>query len=148
MYNIENVTAWKRSRLRTYSNGSAQKPLPTLSTFEDAQSSADLQTISNLIRTLVDRRKFRDALPLLDYMDRRNLQPNAYIYVFLLKACANIKDLEFGKRVHARIQYSGLEWTLPLRTSLLSMYTKCKYKSGISAVLTGFHLLVNSYNIS
>jgi hypothetical protein len=103
----------------------------------ESTGDVDLQTISNLIRTLIEGRQFRESLQVLDFMDKHKRQPNATIYILLLKACANLKDLEFGKRVHTHIQRSGLQWTFSLQTSLLGMYTKCKYKPGISATMTG-----------
>jgi pentatricopeptide repeat protein len=113
---------------------------------QDSTGDVDLETLCNLIRTLVDGRQFKEALQVLDFMDRYNLQPNANIYIFLLKACSNIKDLEFGKRVHTRIQRGGLELTLPLQNSLLNMYIRCKDKSGISTTLTGFYLVLQVFN--
>ena len=54
-----------------------------------------------------------------------SVKPTAYTFVALLKACANLKDVERGKILHYEIISSNLETQLFVGSSLIDMYAKC-----------------------
>ncbi|KAI5058870.1 hypothetical protein GOP47_0027040 [Adiantum capillus-veneris] len=64
------------------------------------------------------------ALPLYHCMLQSNVQPNAYCYTALLKACANPASLNKGMLLHDHIVQEGFDWNATVNNTLIDMYVK------------------------
>ncbi|WP_191113336.1 hypothetical protein, partial [Acinetobacter pittii] len=51
--------------------------------------------------------------------------PRSYTLVTALKACAFLKDLEQGQKIHSQAMENGFEQDSFVGNSLISMYVKC-----------------------
>eukprot|EP01018_Ginkgo_biloba_P026430 Gb_07153 [translate_table: standard] len=75
--------------------------------------------------TLCKDGKLKQALCILHKMAEEGIPVESYMYASVLQGCANTKALAEGRQVHANILKTGIERNLSLRTTLVSMYTKC-----------------------
>ncbi|KAF8412813.1 hypothetical protein HHK36_000784 [Tetracentron sinense] len=66
-----------------------------------------------------------EALLLFTEMEEEGEDPDEVTMVSLLSACAELKDLEYGKKLHLRIRESDMKVCVFLGTALVDMYTKC-----------------------
>lgn len=67
----------------------------------------------------------KEALILFTEMEREGQEPDEVTMVSTLSACAQLKDLDYGKRLHLQIKKSGLKICTILGTALVDMYAKC-----------------------
>ncbi|EFJ35252.1 hypothetical protein SELMODRAFT_80412 [Selaginella moellendorffii] len=67
----------------------------------------------------------REALELYEEMDERGVDPNDKTFACVLSACAGLKDMERGKKVHRRIRESVARVDTVLQNALLNLYAKC-----------------------
>ncbi|KAJ7561573.1 hypothetical protein O6H91_03G034000 [Diphasiastrum complanatum] len=58
-------------------------------------------------------------------MQREGLNPDKYVFVAVLKACANMRALEEGRRIHAHVIANGCETEIYVGSSLIDMYANC-----------------------
>lgn len=65
------------------------------------------------------------ALRMYRSMREAGLEPDKFIFVNLLKACANTANLDEGRRVHAEAALYSYETDIYVGTCLLNMYAKC-----------------------
>ncbi|CAN6471719.1 unnamed protein product [Victoria cruziana] len=68
---------------------------------------------------------WNDTLELFDRMQEEGFAPNKYVFPSVLRACANLSDLETGKRIHDVIRDSGIDTDVFVDSSLVDMYAKC-----------------------
>ncbi|KAH7426327.1 hypothetical protein KP509_11G096100 [Ceratopteris richardii] len=67
-----------------------------------------------------------EALRCFDYLQDDGFHPNAVTYVCTLNACGNIKALQKGIEIHAKIEKDGMLGTnLAVGNALIDMYVKC-----------------------
>ncbi|XP_031105227.1 pentatricopeptide repeat-containing protein At3g12770 [Ipomoea triloba] len=66
-----------------------------------------------------------DALKIFSEMRGLNVEPDWVVLVNVLKAYADVDDLEGGKCVHSLVIKMGLEFEQDLRVALTAMYSKC-----------------------
>ncbi|XP_011623525.1 pentatricopeptide repeat-containing protein At5g13270, chloroplastic [Amborella trichopoda] len=52
-------------------------------------------------------------------------EPDGFVFSVILKACAGLNNLKFGKLVHAHILKLGMEKEVSVGTPLVDMYFKC-----------------------
>ncbi|KAJ4818425.1 Pentatricopeptide repeat-containing protein [Rhynchospora pubera] len=77
-----------------------------------------------LISGYVQRGWNKEALDLFNEMMLvGGVKPNAFTYSVILKACANMLDLAFGRQIHAHIAKLGLSSINFVGNALVSMYT-------------------------
>ncbi|KAL6056762.1 Pentatricopeptide repeat-containing protein [Balamuthia mandrillaris] len=67
----------------------------------------------------------KKALELFRQMQKEGMPPDSFTYAIVLKACAMVEDLEFGKQVHAQLHQRGFLPDVILSNALISMYGKC-----------------------
>ncbi|EFJ09238.1 hypothetical protein SELMODRAFT_20442, partial [Selaginella moellendorffii] len=67
----------------------------------------------------------KSALDLYARMRHSCVRPDAGTFVAALDACSVLNSLEDGKKIHAAISASKLEWNVMVATALVSMYGKC-----------------------
>nr|GMC72868.1 pentatricopeptide repeat-containing protein At3g12770 [Ipomoea batatas] len=66
-----------------------------------------------------------DALKIFSEMRGLNVEPDWVVLVNVLRAFADVEDLEGGKCVHSLVIKMGLEFEQDLRVALTAMYSKC-----------------------
>ncbi|XP_077231628.1 pentatricopeptide repeat (PPR-like) superfamily protein [Tasmannia lanceolata] len=69
--------------------------------------------------------KLKEALTILDYLEKQGIPANPTTFSSLLSACARRKALIEGKQIHVHIRINGLEKNEYLCTKLVHMYTSC-----------------------
>eukprot|EP01018_Ginkgo_biloba_P008711 Gb_07638 [translate_table: standard] len=77
------------------------------------------------INKLCREGRLKDALGLLDVMNRRRIGLDSDAYAALLQVCTNMKAFAEGKQVHTHMLSSGVELNIFLSTKLVSMYVMC-----------------------
>jgi len=65
------------------------------------------------------------ALDLFQQMQHEGLQPDTASFVGLLNACASLRALEEGRRIHTYIMQTNCESNIYVSSSLVDMYGKC-----------------------
>ncbi|XP_077240194.1 pentatricopeptide repeat-containing protein At3g22690-like [Tasmannia lanceolata] len=78
-----------------------------------------------MISGYVQNGSFQDAVSLFKEMLVSDLKLDKATFVSVLSACGLLGDLLMGRMVHGYIEKLGLDMTLDLVNSLLSMYSKC-----------------------
>ncbi|MCO5577801.1 hypothetical protein L7F22_031634 [Adiantum nelumboides] len=66
-----------------------------------------------------------DAYRLYRYMLADGVEPDAYTFVCLFKACGCTLDLALGKKLHSNAHRKGLATDVYVGNTLMSMYGKC-----------------------
>ncbi|KAI5065603.1 hypothetical protein GOP47_0020298 [Adiantum capillus-veneris] len=95
----------------------------------------DVVSWSAMIYCFGQYERWRDAIVLFKEMNQEQLQPNNYVYVSILKACASLKDLETCRHVHSQVVERSWEVDVYLRTTLLDTYMKCGCIKDVQEVL-------------
>ncbi|CAK7336062.1 unnamed protein product [Dovyalis caffra] len=67
----------------------------------------------------------RDALALFAKMVNQGVEMDEYVFSIVLKACAGLKELNFGRQIHCHIVKLGLESEVSVGTPLVDFYVKC-----------------------
>ncbi|KAK6117334.1 hypothetical protein DH2020_048925 [Rehmannia glutinosa] len=67
----------------------------------------------------------QEALLLFTRIRFSDVRPDHFTYTAVLSACAGLKDIKFGRRVHALVIVSGCSSSLPVNNALTDMYGKC-----------------------
>ncbi|OVA15719.1 Pentatricopeptide repeat [Macleaya cordata] len=77
------------------------------------------------IQNFARQNKLKEALTILDYLDKQGIPVNPTTFSSLLSACVRSKSLIHGRQIHTYININGLEDNEFLRTKLVHMYTSC-----------------------
>eukprot|EP01018_Ginkgo_biloba_P019270 Gb_14391 [translate_table: standard] len=77
------------------------------------------------VRILCEQGQLREALHILRVLDYGGIRPDSSTYVFLLRACLNMKALPEGQLVHAHITESACEADIIVGNTLVILYAKC-----------------------
>ncbi|CAL9119436.1 unnamed protein product [Musa textilis] len=64
------------------------------------------------------------AIELFCKMMEGRVRPNHFTYSSILKACANLSDLQLGEQIHAQVTKSSLAYVNFVGNSLVSMYAR------------------------
>ncbi|KAL6068946.1 DYW domain containing protein [Balamuthia mandrillaris] len=80
----------------------------------------------------------KEALELFKEMQWAGVSANSFTFASVLKACAMIKDLEAGKRVHAELLSRGM-LRISEANALINMYGKCGRIEEARAVFHGMN---------
>ncbi|XP_010485089.1 PREDICTED: pentatricopeptide repeat-containing protein At5g52850, chloroplastic-like [Camelina sativa] len=84
---------------------------------------ADTISWTMMISSLVEARKWREALQLYFDMIKVGVSPNEFTFVKLLGA-SSFLGLEFGKMIHSNIIVRGVPLNVVLKTSLIDFYSR------------------------
>ncbi|KAK9051215.1 hypothetical protein SSX86_027841 [Deinandra increscens subsp. villosa] len=68
---------------------------------------------------------YRESIDLYYHMVRSGHKPNAFTFTFVLPACAGLKSVSDGRRVHDDILLFGYEYNEFVITALIDLYGKC-----------------------
>ncbi|CAM6093772.1 unnamed protein product [Calypogeia fissa] len=77
------------------------------------------------ISRCVKGKEYRTALQLFRQMQNEEMNIDRFTLVSVLTACASLRDLEDGRRIHVQVIQSGLEADPYVGSGLVNMYTKC-----------------------
>ncbi|KAK2665957.1 hypothetical protein Ddye_004531 [Dipteronia dyeriana] len=77
-----------------------------------------------MIRAFIDNRHFDRSLYLYTQMRQSGVKPDNFTFSFVFKACANLRDVEFGVRVHKDVVDLGYQSDVFVGNSLIAMYGK------------------------
>ncbi|KGN58718.1 hypothetical protein Csa_001575 [Cucumis sativus] len=80
---------------------------------------------NTMIRGLVSKDCFDDAIHLYGSMRGGGFLPNNFTIPFVLKACARKLDVRLGLKIHSLLVKAGYDHDVFVKTSLLSLYVKC-----------------------
>lgn len=67
----------------------------------------------------------KEALSMYQQMLKEGVQPNAYTFLSVLRACGDLLDLEQGRHIHGEAVKYGCESDACVSTCLINMYGKC-----------------------
>ncbi|KAK9283651.1 hypothetical protein L1049_011901 [Liquidambar formosana] len=81
--------------------------------------------INSKIRAFVQQGQSTEALQLYSKTPHSPLNTTKFTYPSLLKACAALSNLSYGKNIHSNIIVMGLQYDPYITTSLINMYVKC-----------------------
>ena len=65
------------------------------------------------------------AMELFNQMCQKGVQPDAFTFSSVLKACTNPSALQWGKEVHACVRHAALQSDVRVGSALVHMYAKC-----------------------
>lgn len=86
----------------------------------------NVRSWTSMISGFVHCGKSEEALGLFLEMEREDgLRPNEVTVVAVLAACADLGDLEFGRRVHRFANERGFQGNVHVCNTLIDMYVKC-----------------------
>ncbi|XP_010258369.1 PREDICTED: putative pentatricopeptide repeat-containing protein At3g05240 [Nelumbo nucifera] len=85
----------------------------------------DLISWNTIIKGYAENNDCRKALALFREMRGGDLEGDGITLISLLSGCAQSRDLDMGKWVHAYLKIRGLAITIPVGTALINMYSKC-----------------------
>eukprot|EP01018_Ginkgo_biloba_P036001 Gb_24114 [translate_table: standard] len=98
---------------------------PSLNRWKKPTQNYDGFSLSQNLRTLCREGRLQEALNILHLMDQQGISADAYTYICLLQACANMRALAEGKQVHAHILKNGFVPNSYLENKVVVMYAKC-----------------------
>lgn len=110
--------------------GSLRKKTKTFAEEDAFPSSLPLHTrnphaIYKDVQRFARQNKLKEALTILDYLDRQGIPVNITTFSSLLAACVRSKSLEEGKHIHTHMRINGFENNEFLNTKLVHMYMSC-----------------------
>ncbi|ESQ43228.1 hypothetical protein EUTSA_v10012630mg [Eutrema salsugineum] len=91
--------------------------------FNSLQNAADTISWTMMITSLVEARKWREALQFYSEMVKAGVPPNEFTFVKLLGA-SSFLGLEFGKMIHSNVITRGIPLNVVLKTSLVDFYSR------------------------
>ncbi|KAK6143871.1 hypothetical protein DH2020_024219 [Rehmannia glutinosa] len=69
---------------------------------------------------------FRDSIAIFSDMKKRGIWPDEFTFAPLLKACANLRDLNLGLEVYKEVIVLGYERFGAIRVGVLELYVNCE----------------------
>ncbi|KAL6193786.1 hypothetical protein ACLB2K_034870 [Fragaria x ananassa] len=81
-------------------------------------------SFTSLISRYVSTARPDTALWLFGRMFDSLVLPNEFTFATVINACSTLADLETSKKIHARIEISGVQKNLVVCSSLVDMYGK------------------------
>ncbi|KAI5084917.1 hypothetical protein GOP47_0001086 [Adiantum capillus-veneris] len=82
---------------------------------------------TSLIHGLVECGEPQGALNMYEVMEEMSVNPSRYAFAPLLQACARLKCIKRGRKIHASIAKEALEGDPFLVSSLVDMYANCGF---------------------
>lgn len=84
-----------------------------------------VQVWTSIISAYGEHGQAQQAIQLYQQMSKTAVKPDDYIFVAVLKACASLGDLNWGKQIHVDVKNSNFETNLFVGSTLVDMYAKC-----------------------
>ncbi|XP_058102710.1 pentatricopeptide repeat-containing protein At1g11290, chloroplastic-like [Magnolia sinica] len=93
--------------------------------FSSSNQTPDVFLWNVLIRGFADNGQPDRAISLYHQMRAVGVSPDNFTFPFVFKACANLRDVEEGEKIHADAAEFGYEFDIFVGNSAVSMYGKC-----------------------
>ncbi|XP_074310919.1 pentatricopeptide repeat-containing protein At1g71460, chloroplastic [Silene latifolia] len=77
------------------------------------------------IQKFAQKNKIKEALTILDYLEKLGIPVNVTTFSNLIGACIRSKSLFFAKQIHAHIRINGLENNEFIKLKIVQMYASC-----------------------
>lgn len=90
----------------------------------DDSSVRDLVSWNSLINGYVRTGRLRQALMLFEKMKMESVEPDEVTIIGMVGACAQLKNLELGRKLHRYFMNKCLYFNVPLCNALMDMYLK------------------------
>ncbi|KAH7432215.1 hypothetical protein KP509_07G013700 [Ceratopteris richardii] len=87
--------------------------------------SHDVVSWSSIITAHVNQGESTRALDLFVEMSKEAIQPDAVVFLSLLRASSSTGMIKYGRMLHDELLRNGFETSIPLGSSLVDMYAKC-----------------------
>ncbi|KAJ8759411.1 hypothetical protein K2173_006931 [Erythroxylum novogranatense] len=91
----------------------------------DQMSEKDVVTWTGLMVGYSQAGREKEALTLFSRMVSEGVELDEYAFSIVVKACAALHDLNFGRQIHGCVVKVGLESEVSVGTPLLDFYIKC-----------------------
>eukprot|EP00250_Pteridium_aquilinum_P002612 c12835_g1_i1 orf=69-947(+) len=91
----------------------------------DKMSEPNVYTWRAIISSYCKLSQNEVAIELFWYMQKKDVTPNAHIFVAVLEACASAKATVEGMMIHVRAVDCGLDMHVFVANTLIDMYAKC-----------------------
>ncbi|ERN09426.1 hypothetical protein AMTR_s00029p00062590 [Amborella trichopoda] len=91
----------------------------------DRLQSKNVRSWNALIRGFIKHGLYREALILHSQMLGSGIEPDNFTFPFVLKACADLGDLQMGKSIHHQIERSNYKGDVYVCNALVAMLAKC-----------------------
>ncbi|CAK9238066.1 unnamed protein product [Sphagnum troendelagicum] len=101
---------WARAQLAAMAPGTVQ---------------LDMFSWNRRLARYVKAGQYEKTIELYQEMQQKGMSPDNFTFVPVLNACASLRALEAGRKVHEEIIQSGCEADLFVGNSLVDMYSKC-----------------------
>ena len=85
----------------------------------------DVISWTTMINLLVCLEHASDALVLFLHMRKTGISQDVVVAMNLISACSILGDLRRGREIHAQAIVNGFQSELPLKNSIIAMYSKC-----------------------
>ncbi|KAG6588362.1 Pentatricopeptide repeat-containing protein, partial [Cucurbita argyrosperma subsp. sororia] len=85
----------------------------------------DIFCYNLVLNGLLEHSHVREAIEVLKLMIGEGTKWNNATFVTIFRICASLKDLKFGKHVHARMLKSDIDYDVYIGSSIIDMYGKC-----------------------
>ncbi len=83
-----------------------------------------ISSLNRRLTSYVKAGQYEKALEVFQQMGREHISPDRFTFVPVLNACAHLRALQEGRRVHEQIIQSSCETDVFVGTSLVDMYAK------------------------
>ncbi|KAH7436785.1 hypothetical protein KP509_05G035900 [Ceratopteris richardii] len=86
----------------------------------------DVTTWTTMIAGFASSKHAANALIYFKLMQNEGHVPNAVTYICILKACASLGDVDFGRKIHEEVEEQGLlNQNKMVATAVIDMFLKC-----------------------
>ncbi|KAM7279506.1 hypothetical protein ACFE04_006640 [Oxalis oulophora] len=98
----------------------------TMLVFNSVTNPLDISLWNSLLVSYTKSFMFNDALQLFDkLLQYPVLKPDSFTYPSVLKACAALGNVSFGKMIHSHLIKTGFLYDVVVSSTVVSMYAKC-----------------------
>jgi pentatricopeptide repeat protein len=115
------VVLWNTMIAAYSQNGYVEEALKLFQKMPDQ----DVGSWSGMIAGYLQNGLSEEALKLFDQMLWKGIRPDQYAFASVLKACAEMKGLNRGKKIHEEIIKTGYGINVFVGSALVDMYGKC-----------------------
>ncbi|KAJ4969904.1 hypothetical protein NE237_003003 [Protea cynaroides] len=95
--------------------------------FPSITQTKDPKAWNSIIRNHARLKNDRAVLTSFTQMEASGVSPDIFVFPLVLKACARLKAIEKGRKIHLDIRAMGLTEDVRVRTALVDFYCKCGF---------------------
>nr|XP_043612590.1 pentatricopeptide repeat-containing protein At2g22410, mitochondrial [Erigeron canadensis] len=105
----------------------------------------DLVSWNSIINGYVRNGKPSEALKLYEQMEEKGITPDEVTMIGMISSCAQLENLNLGRKLHQCIEENRIKMTVPLANALMDMYVKC---GNIGVAKSLFHKMTRKTIVS